>query len=292
MEASTLTSIILPLSLALIMMGMGMSLEGADFGRVLRLPKAVGVGLMGQLLLLPLVAFGVVWSFQVAPLLAVGFMIIAASPGGVTSNLFTHLARGDVALSVTLTAVASVITVFSIPLVVNVALSVFGQAGADFTLPIGQTIAKVAMITVLPIVVGMFIRANAPRFAQRTEGLVKLLSLVFLVMLIIMIVAKESTMIAENMVTLGPLVLGLNVSTMLLGYALAKFSGLDERQVVSTMIEVGIQNGALAIVIATTLLNSPTMAIPAVIYSLLMFMSAGVVVLWRARTARTALSVA
>lgn len=292
MEASVLTSIVLPLSLALIMMGMGMSLVGDDFRRVLRFPRAVGTGLLGQLVLLPLLAFALVWAFGVPPLLAVGFMIIAACPGGVTSNLFSHLARGDVALSVTLTAVASVVTVFSIPLVVNAAMLAFGQAGAAFSLPVGKTIVQVAMITVLPIAIGMFIRARAAGFARRTEGAVKVLSVLFLALLIVLIVIKEKTMIADNILSLGPLVLGLNVATMVLGYGIARLAGLDERQVVSTLIEVGIQNGTLAIVIATALLHSPAMAIPAVIYSLLMFVTAGLVVVYRARRARGALAAA
>lgn len=292
MEASTLTSIVLPLALALIMMGMGMSLVGDDFVRVMRYPKAVATGLVGQLMLLPLVAFALVWLFGVPALLAIGFMIIAACPGGVTSNLFSHLARGDVALSVTLTAVASVVTVFSIPLVVNAAMQAFGQTGAQFALPVGKTIAQIAVITVLPIALGMLIRVKAPDFARRSERFVKVASVIFLALLIALIVVKEKTMIADNLLTLGPMVLGLNIATMLLGYVIARLAGLNDRQVTSTVIEVGIQNGTLAIVIATALLQQPAMAIPAVIYSLLMFATAAVVVAYRARVGRADLATA
>jgi len=288
MQASTLTSIALPLSLALIMIGMGMSLVTDDFRRVLRYPRAVSVGLVGQLLLLPLLAFGLVWLFVVSPLLAVGFMIIAACPGGVTSNLFSHLARGDVALSVTLTAVTSLVTVFTIPLVVNGALLAFGQEGAAFQLPVLKTILQVALITLLPVAIGMFIRARAPGFAQRSQGTVKVVSMLFLALLIVMIVLKEQAMIMANLSSLGPLVLGLNIATMALGWLIARGSGLDDRQAISIVIEVGIQNGTLAIVIATALLQNAAMAIPAVIYSLLMFATAGAVVGWRNWTARSA----
>lgn len=292
MEASTLTTVVLPLSLALIMMGMGLSLTPADFTRVVRYPRAVTVGLLGQLVLLPAVALALVWGLGVAPLLAVGLMIIAACPGGVTSNLFSHLARGDVALSVTLTAVASVITVFSIPLVVDAALLTFGQAAAGFVLPIGKTMVQVAMITVLPIALGMLLRHWAPGFARRAEGPVKLLSVLFLALLVVLIVRKEQAMIMANLWTLGPLVLALNVTTMVLGYVTARVARLDERQATSLVIEIGIQNGTLAIVIAASLLAQPALAVPAVLYSLLMFATAGVVVAWRQRSGRGALAAA
>lgn len=286
MQASTLTSIILPLSLAIIMMGMGMALVAEDFKRVLRYPRAVALGLFSQLVLLPLVAFALIKLAGLEPTLAVGFMILAACPGGATSNLITHLARGDAALSVTLTAVTSLITVFSIPLVVNYALLHFTEVGAELHLPVLKTIIQVSLITLIPVMLGMLIRARAPAFAIRSQGAVKVGSILFLGLLIVLVVLKEKTMIGDNMMALGPIAILLNFSTMALGFAVARFFGLDDRQVVAIGIEVGVQNGTLGIVIATSLLANAGMAIPSVIYSLLMFMSAGAVIAYRHRPRR------
>jgi len=283
MQASTLTAVILPFSLALIMLGMGMSLVPDDFRRVLRYPRAVTIGLGSQLIVLPLVAFALVQLFNLPAELAVGFMIIAACPGGATSNLMTHLARGDAALSITLTAITSLITVFSIPLVVNYALQHFTQVGSEFQLPVVKTIIQIGVITIIPVALGMLIRARAPNFSQRAQASVKLLSMLFLAVLIIAIILKESAMIQENMLTLGPMAITLNLATMALGFYTARFFGLNRPQTTCISIETGVQNGTLGIIIAASILQNPALAVPAVIYSILMFFSAGAFIVYMNR---------
>ncbi|OOZ38679.1 bile acid:sodium symporter [Solemya pervernicosa gill symbiont] len=287
MEASTITTVILPLSLAIIMLGMGLSLVVDDFRRVLRYPRAVTIGLANQLIVLPLFAFALVQLFQLPPELAVGFMIIAACPGGATSNLMTHLARGDAALSITLTAVTSLITVFSIPLVVNFALQHFTHVGSEFQLPVVKTIIQIALITLIPVSLGMVIRAKAPNFALRSQTTVKILSTLFLAALIVMIILKESAMIQENMLKLGPVAITLNLATMAIGFYTARFFRLNQSQTTCISIEVGVQNGTLGIIIATSILLNPALAVPPVIYSILMFFSAGAFIALMSRRYRT-----
>ena len=284
MESNFLSAVFLPLALFFIMMGMGLGLKIVDFKRVLVEPKGVILGLVAQLIILPLVGFVLASIFPLTPELAVGVIILAACPGGATSNVISYLVRGNVALSITLTAISSLVTIISIPLVINLGMQMFMGADTTLQLPILTTITQIAVITLLPISLGMFINKSQPRLAAKLENIVKWLSLFFLGLIIFGLLLKERANLLPFFLQVGGVTLSLNLITMFLGYAIATFAKLDDKSRKTITVEVGIQNGTLAITIASTLLNTPSMAIPAAIYSLLMFLtSAGFAFLVRNR---------
>lgn len=277
MEEGLLTTVGLPLALAFIMIGMGLSLTLDDFKRIVRYPKAVVIGLICQLIVLPIVGFLLISYFEVTGAMAVGVMIIAACPGGATSNLISHLAKGDTALSISLTAVTSLITVITIPLIVNYSIVHFGEEGSVL-LPLGRTIAQIFVITLIPVSVGMMIHRKRPHFALRADRPVRIMSAVFLALIIVAAIVKER----ENLVTffkqIGPVMLTLNLFMLAIGYILARLFLLTARQQVTISIETGIQNGTLGIFVAATLLKNSVMTIPSAIYSLIMFMTAALII--------------
>lgn len=285
MESSFLTAVFLPLALFIIMLGMGLGLELDDFKRIFIEPKAVTLGLLAQLVMLPLVGFLMTTVFSLTPELAVGLIIIAACPGGPTSNLMTYLAKGNVALSITLTAISSLITVFTIPLVVNLAMQRFLQEATTLQLPFVETVVQIAVITFIPVAIGMILHAKVPQFAATIEKGVKWLSLFFLGLIIAGLLIRERANAASFFLQVGGVTFSLMVITMALGYAIATLSRLNRPNAAAITIEVGIQNGTLAIAIASapTLLNTPSMAIPAAIYSLLMFLVSGAFAWWMQR---------
>lgn len=288
MESNFLTAVFLPLALFVIMLGMGVGLTITDFKRIATAPKSVIIGLIAQLLLLPIVGFLLASVFPLSPELAVGVMVLAACPGGPTSNMVTYLAMGNVALSISLTAISSLITVFTIPLVVNFATSRFIGENVPLQLPFADTVIKIAVITLIPVALGMTIHHYAPRFAAKVEKSVKWLSLFFLALIIFGLLLKERANVLGFFLQVGWVTLALNVITMALGYGLAKLAQLNQKSAIAITCEVGIQNGTLAIAVASTptLLNNPTMAIPAAIYALLMFFTGAGVALW-ARNSQT-----
>ncbi|MDJ0730247.1 MAG: bile acid:sodium symporter family protein [Crocosphaera sp.] len=284
MESNFLTTIFLPLALFIIMMGMGLGLKFADFKRILIEPKGVILGLFAQLIILPIVGFLLASMFPLTPELAVGVIILAACPGGATSNVISYLVRGNVALSITLTAISSLITIVTIPVVINLGMQTFIGTDTALQLPILKTIIQIAVIILLPISLGMLINQSQPRLAAKLEKIVKWLSLSFLGLIIFGLLLKERANFLPFFMQVGGVTLSLNLITMFLGYTIATLAKLDEKSAKSITVEVGIQNGTLAITIATTLLNIPTMAIPAAMYSLLMFVtSAGFALLVRNR---------
>ena len=280
MQSSVLTELFLPFSLAVIMFGMGLSLRIEDFKRILIYPKAVGIGLLNQLILLPVVAFGIAKALQLPPELAVGLMILAVCPGGATSNLITHLAKGDAALSITLTAFSSVITVFSIPFLVNFSIGYFIPGGEAQQLEVVGTVVSVLFITLIPVALGMITLAKAPALAQKWDQPFRKISTVFFVVIVLAAILKERENLVQYFIEAGPAALALNLSTLALSFAMAKWTGLPFRQGLTIAIESGIQNGTLGITIAATLLVNSVMSIPSAIYSLLMFGTAALVILW------------
>ena len=273
MESNFLTAVFLPLALFIIMLGMGLGLTLDDFKRILVEPLAVIVGLMAQLILLPIVGWGLATVFPLSPELAVGVMLLAACPGGPTSNMITYLVKGNVALSITLTAITTLITVFTIPLVVNLSMQNFMGEGMALQLPFWKTVIQIAVITLIPISIGMLLHHYTPKWANRVEKSVKWLSLFFLSLIIVGLLLKERANVPSFFLQVGWVTLTLNIIMMVVGYKLATVFQLDRPRAKSITVEVGIQNGTLAITIASspTLLNMPTMAIPAAIYALIMF---------------------
>lgn len=281
MEADLLTKVVLPSALFLIMFGMGLSLRLMDFQRVLQWPKAMFVGLVGQMLLLPLIAFLIALSFNLSPEMAVGLMIIALAPGGATSNLFTYLAKGDVSLSISLTAVVSLITPFTIPFVVAFSMNYFSVESVAFTLPILQTIVQLFVITVIPVALGMLLLARWPTIAAKLEAGLKWVSTGFLLLIIALILLKNQDQLAHFFVQAGWATLLLNLSALLIGYGLAQLVKLNSAQATTIGFEVGIQNGSLALVVAGTLIGNSLMMIPAVTYSLIMLVTGALFAFWR-----------
>jgi BASS family bile acid:Na+ symporter len=265
-----LKAVLLPLGLILIMFGMGLGLTAGDFKRVIFSPKAKLVGLAMQLLALPLLAYSLAVLFRLPGELATGLMLVAACPGGPTSNIISHLSRGDTALSVTLTAFSSVITVFTIPLVVGTSMARFMGDQAVIQLPIGKTMIQLMVVTVLPILLGMLVHAKRPDFSRRMAKPVNVFSLVFLGAIILLAVFQEKDLAAQ-IAAAGPAVATLNGAGMALGFGVAMLFRLPRPQRITIAIEVGIQNATLALGIALSLLESPRLAVPAVVYGLFMF---------------------
>ena len=282
MESSFLTAVFLPLALFVIMLGMGLGLTVDDFKRIAIAPKPILIGLLAQLFMLPVVGFVLASLFPLSPELAVGVMVLAACPGGPTSNMVTYLAQGNVALSISLTAISSLITVLTIPLVVNVSMQAFLGENAAIQLSFVETVVQIAVITLVPVSLGMALHRYRPRFAAKVESWVKWLSLFFLALIIFGLLLRERENVLSFFLQVGWVTLALNVVTMALGYLFSRLAKLDHPSSVAITSEVGIQNGTLAIAVASapTLLNSPTMAIPAAIYSLLMFATGAAFALW------------
>ncbi|WP_009546821.1 bile acid:sodium symporter family protein [Crocosphaera subtropica] len=284
MESNFLSAVFLPLALFMIMMGMGLGLKITDFQRILIEPKGVFWGLIAQLIILPLVGFLLAGVFSLTPELAVGVIILAACPGGATSNVISYLVRGNVALSISLTAIGSLVTIVTIPLVINLGMQTFMGTDTALQLPLSKTITQIALMILLPISLGMLLNYYQPKLAAKLEKIVKWLSLSFLGLIIFGLLLKERATLLSSFLQVGGVTLSLNLVTMFLGYAIGIMAKLDEKSTKTITVEVGIQNGTLAITIASVLLNSPTMAIPAGIYSLVMFVtSAGFALLVRNR---------
>ena len=273
MQSSVFTTVLLPLALAIMMLGMGLSLVPEDFRRITRYPKAVAVGVVCQIVLLPLIGALIALVVPMQPELAVGLIVLAVCPGGPSSNLVTYLAKGDVALSVTLTAVSSIITVFTIPLFTNLALQHFLGERAAIALPTGSTMLQIFLITLLPTAIGMAIRHQFPGSARRLEKPMSRLAVGLLALIIVLLLMREGSKLPGFLVQVGIGVVLLNLLATLAGFLAGKLFQLPLAQQICIAIEVGIQNGTLAIAITAGLLNNPDMAVPAAIYSLLMYVT-------------------
>lgn len=253
------------------MFGMGLSLRLNDFKDVLKDPKAMTIGLIGQLLVLPLIAFFIAVLLNLSPEIAVGLMIIALAPGGATSNLLTYLSKGDVSLSISLTAVVSLITPFTIPIVAALSMSYFMGSASEFNVPILKTILQLLVITLIPVALGMLVLSRWPNAAKSLENKLKWFSLFFLILIIVLIVLKNADNVFGFFAQAGLATFILNVVVLAVGYQMAKLAKLSHPQAVSIGFEVGIQNGTLALVVAGSLIGNEVMMIPAVTYSLIMF---------------------
>ena len=275
MESTVATQVLLPLALGIIMLGLGLSLSIADFKRVAQYPRAVVVALVCQMLLLPAACFGIAKLLGLPGELAVGLMLLAASPGGATANLFSHLARGDVALNITLTAVNSLLSLFTLPLIVNASLQAFMAADTTVGLQFGKVV-QVFAIVLIPVAIGMLIHAKKPAVASSLERPVRILSVLFLVAIVISSIVKERANIGEWFGQVGLAALLFNLVSLGVGYFVPRLARVPDRQSVAIGMEIGIHNGTLAIAIASspTLLNNSVMSIPPAVYSVIMFFTA------------------
>ena len=272
MNVTALIPYLIPGALAVIMLGMGMRLGIADFTRIFREPRAVIVGLGCQMFLLPLLAYGLVLIFPMRPEFAVGLMLIALSPGGAVSNMFSLLGKGDLGLSVTLTAISSSLCVFTVPLLLNLVLPQLMGVDAHVKLPVLNTMLQIAYITVIPVSLGMLIFAKAPNFCARIERPLKILTSAFLIIAIVLILSREHERFVELLLSAGPAAILLNILAMGLGAIVARWAMLNWQQQRTLVIEVGIQNAILATAIAVSpvMLNNITMAMVPTIYGFTM----------------------
>lgn len=279
MQATVITNTLLPIALGIIMLGLGLSLTIADFTRVVRFPKAVIVGLTIQMLVLTTVCFGLCILFKLPPALAVGMMLLAAAPGGASANIFSHLARGDVALNITLTAVNSLLALIALPFMISFSLQYF--MGADqYIPPPFKKIMEVGMIIVIPVAIGMLLRSRFPTLSDKMEKPIRIFSVVLLLALVVIANTQQWDTLVKYFAVVGVACLAFNLISMGIGYSVPLAVKLSERQAIAIAMEIGIHNGTLAIYIAFNVLNNGDMAVPAAIYSLIMFVTGGVFVLW------------
>jgi len=279
MESSIVTTLLLPIALGIVMLGLGLSLTVADFARVVRYPKAVLVGLFAQTVVLVAGAYLIARAFALPPELAVGMMLLAASPGGATANIYSHLAHGDVALNITLTAVNSLLALLTLPLIVDAALAHF--LGQDqYVPPPTRKVIEVAAIIVLPVLIGMALRAGLPKVAAALERPIRLFAVLVLVAVIGAAIVAEWERLPGFIAAVGAACLAFNLLSMAVGYGLPRLLDLPRGQAIAISMEIGIHNGTLAIFIALTVLQNATMSVPAAVYSIIMFVTAGAFTFW------------
>jgi BASS family bile acid:Na+ symporter len=264
--------VLLPIALAVIMMSLGLSLTLADFKRVFVFPKGVAIGMTNLVLISPLLAFGIAELYSLQPELAVGLVLMGAAPGGTTANLMTHLAKGDTALSVTMTAISSLAAVITVPLYLGLSIEYF-DAGVGDDVSMGGIVARVFAITIIPLAFGMWLRSRNPDRAARIEPTLKKVAFGFLFLVIAGAVATEFAVIRDNFADLALATLSLNLAAMSISYAISRLARLSDAQSTAIALELGVHNGTLAIAVASTVDN--TLATPAAVYSMFMFITAG-----------------
>jgi len=278
---SALTTVGLPIALAIIMFGLGLGLTVGDFWRIAQHPKAAVVALACQLALLPLICFGLVVLFDLPPLLGIGMMLLAASPGGTTANLFSHLFRGDVALNISLTAVNTVIAIGTLPLITNAAIGYFDQSDS-VSMPLIEVV-KVFVLILVPVGIGMLVKAKRPDFAARTDKPVRIGSAAILAVLVLGILLDQRENVGDYLADVGLVAALFCATSLVAGYLIPKAAGVVEAQAVASSMEIGVHNGTLAIFVAVEVLDSTEISVPAAVYSLLMFPLAA---LWGAFVSR------
>ena len=261
------------IALGLVMFGLGLSLTVGDFKRLLQHPRAVVLALVLQVLVLPAACYALIVLLGVAPLYAVGLMLLAASPGGVSANLFSHLFGGNVAMNISLTAINTVLSIVSLPLITNWAINTFAHTGQVVPLQFGKVV-EVIIIVLVPVVLGMAVHRRAPAFSARMEKPMKIFSAVVLAAFALIAIAKEWTALVESFAGIGPAVLLFNAISLASGYYLSRAAGLDKSMATAISFEIGIHNSTLAIFIALSVLDNFQLALPAAIYSVSMYLMA------------------
>ena len=273
MQGDIVSSLLLPAALAFIMFSLGLGLTPADFGRIVKQPRALLVGVLCHFVLLPLACFAMLKVAGIGGAFAVGFMILAACPTGTTSNLLTYIARGDVALALSFTAVASVLTIFTLPLIVSFALSYFAGSEQTVQAPVGAMMKQMVLMLGLPVAIGMALRHLKPVLGQRLEGSCTKIASILFILIVIAAVAKNWALLRDNFFTLAPFAVALNVTMLACGFGAAWLARLSRKQSVTLGIETAIQNGTLAMVIGSSVLKQDAFALPGALYGVLMYAS-------------------
>lgn len=282
---STVFAVFLPLALALVMFGLGLTLTMDDFARVLRFPKAALIALVCQMVVLPALCLGMVYLFGLDGALAVGMMLLAASPGGPSANLFSHIAGGNVALNITLTAINSVLAVFTMPVVVALAYTLFLDGDGSLGLR-PDKFAQVFAIVLVPVAIGMAVHRRFRAWSERMRGTVKILSIVVLALVVAAAVGKNFETLTENIGTLASICLSFAVLSLTIGYFVPRLFRVDTDQAIASAMEIGIHNGAIAIAVAASVLHEDAMAVPGAVYGVLMNIPAALAAYLLARRAR------
>ncbi len=286
MNGNLLVTQLLVAALALVMFGLGLSLGTQDFTRLLKHPKAVLVALVLQVVVLPLACYLIIVGLNVPPLFAVGLMLLAASPGGISANLFSHLFGGNVAMNISLTAINTVLSIVTLPLISNWAINTFAKTGQVVPLQTGKVV-EVIVIVLVPVVLGMCVRSWKPGFAARSEKPMKVFSAVVLAVVAIGALVKEWQALTTSFASVGPAVVAFNVVSLLAGYYLSRVAGLDKPMSTAISYEIGIHNSTLAIFVALAVLNNFELALPAAIYSVSMYVTASLFGMLVLRTRET-----
>lgn len=260
-------------ALALIMFGLGLSLTLGDFRRLLGHPKAVILALVLQAMVLPAICYGLIVGLGVAPVYAVGLMLLAASPGGVSANLFSHLFGGNVAMNISLTAINTLLSIVSLPLIANFAIETFAKSGQVVPMQTGKVIEVIGIVLV-PVAIGMVVKSRAPGFAARMDAPMKRFSMVVLAALALIAIAKEWTALTESFASIGLAVVAFNAISLGMGYYVPRMMGLDKPNAIAIGYEIGIHNSTLAIFVALSVLGDFQLMLPAAIYSVSMYVLA------------------
>jgi bile acid:Na+ symporter, BASS family len=291
LDTATINQVLLPLGLGLILFAMGLTLTLADFRRVVEAPWAVSVGLAGQIVLMPLLGLAFLFAWPQAPVIAVGFMLLLACPGGPTSNFLTYLARGDTALSVTLTAISSLLGALTVPIVLNLGILLVGD-GSTREVPLGNTVLRLFLTTTLPVLLGLLVRQALPVVALRLEPILARLALLVFAAIVVYATVSAWALLSQQVLGLLAPVIVLNLLVMSMGWLLARMARLAPAQRTAVAMETGLQNAALAIFVAFNVLNDPALIGPAAVYSIWMNMAAFGFAWWMARRMPTGVATA
>lgn len=279
MQDNPVIAIGLPVALAVIMVGIGLSLTLADFRAQARTPRATIIGTLGQVLVVPAIGIAVALLMDLPPIMAMGLVLVAACPGGSTSNLVTYLARGNVALSIILTVVASLVVIVTLPGWMDVAGRLLPDAaGLEVTVPLGQTFGLLVGVILVPVAIGMVIRAKAPALAATLERGMSALGALVLILAIAAVAVDLGGEIVDMVVATGPAVLVFNLAVILVGGALAWIARIDRASQLALAVEYGIKNSTLGLVIALTVVGDEEFAVPAAVYSIVMYLTAVIVI--------------
>ena len=279
MQDNPVIAIGLPVALAVIMVGIGLSLTLADFRAQARTPRATIIGTLGQVLVVPAIGIAVALLMDLPPIMAMGLVLVAACPGGSTSNLVTYLARGNVALSIILTVVASLVVIVTLPGWMDVAGRLLPDAaGLEVTVPLGQTFGLLVGVILVPVAIGMVIRAKAPALAATLERGMSALGALVLILAIAAVAVDLGGEIVDMVVATGPAVLVFNLAVILVGGALAWIARIDRASQLALAVEYGIKNSTLGLVIALTVVGDEEFAVPSAVYSIVMYLTAVIVI--------------
>lgn len=273
MQESVISSVILPLAIFIIMITLGMTLTVADFRRIFTQPKPVFIGLFCQMVLLPLLGFAVAGIFGLTAVYAISLILLAVSPDGATSNLIIHAGDGDRALGVTLTAITNMLAFLTIPFGLSIAYSMYGTGALDIDFPVADTMIQVAVITIIPTVLGMGIRVWKPDFAENSKRWSKIFAAAFLFLVILALIIQNWEVIVRDGPRFAPAFITLNVASLIVGYYVPKLLGIDFVQSMTIAIETGLQNSTVSITVALTLLNNNEMAIIPGLYAIWMYVT-------------------